>query len=263
MNAPTRGLEAHHGFAGAPHVEPVIAFGQQPCGFFPRRFLVAKIRTARRLQMEIGGRVVYFCHDSDHDPRETRTILRHRATDQPARLNFAVVSKLQRKFSPLYAKRIAGDWHARTLGQLPNYVDHPLIDLFRKTSAETVSDFCLEMYRGMGLLDGMDVVVSSDPEVRRRACDVDDFFVDVPYEGAIVRARARDGGAVSARGRRFVHHAAGGDLGLRKGADQPDAGHAAPMDAVGDPLHALRDGGGGAGVSSAAGRAGDRVRPAG
>ena len=54
--------------------EPVIAFGQQPCGFFPRRFLVAKIRTARRLQAEIGGRVVYFCHDSDHDPRETRNV---------------------------------------------------------------------------------------------------------------------------------------------------------------------------------------------
>ncbi len=101
-------------------VEPVIAFGQQPCGFLPRRFLVAKIRTARRLQAKIGGRVVYFCHDSDHDSRETRTILRHRATNELAHLNFAVVNKLQRKFSPLYAKRIAADWHARTLGQLPN-----------------------------------------------------------------------------------------------------------------------------------------------
>jgi hypothetical protein len=174
--------------------EPVIAFGQQPCGFFPRRFLVAKIRTARRLQAEIGGHVVYFCHDSDHDPRETRTILRHRATGRPATLNFAVVNKLQRKFSPLYAKRIAGDWHARTLGQLTNYVNRPAIDLFRTTFAETVADFCLEMYRGMGLLDGVDVVRSSDPEVRRRACDVDDFFVDVPYEGEIVRARANEGG---------------------------------------------------------------------
>ena len=173
--------------------EPVIAFGQQPCGFFPRRFLVAKIRTARRLQTEIGGRVVYFCHDSDHDPHETRTILRHRATGQPAHLNFAVVSKLQRKFSPLYAKRIAAGWHARTLGQLTNYVEHPLVDLFRKTSAETVADFGLEMYRGMGLLDGLGVVRSSDPEVRRRACDVNDFFVDVQYKGEIVRARARDG----------------------------------------------------------------------
>jgi hypothetical protein len=171
----------------------VIAFGQQPCGFFPRRFLVAKIRTARRLQAEIGGRIVYFCHDSDHDPRETRMILRHRATGERAHLNFAVTSKLQRKFSPLYAKRIAPDWHARTLGQLSNYVDHPLIDLFRKTSAETVADFCLEMYRGLGLLEGIDVVRSSDPAVRRRACEVDDFFVDVPYEGEIVRARPRDG----------------------------------------------------------------------
>jgi hypothetical protein len=173
---------------------PVIAFGQQPCGFFPRRFLVAKIWTARRLQAEIGGRVVYFCHDSDHDARETRTILRHRSTGRPAAMNFGVVNKVQRKFSPLYAKRIAGDWQARTLGQLTNYVDHPLIDVFRKTSAETVADFCLEMYRGMDLLDGVDVVRSSDPEVRGRACDVDDFFVDVPYEGEIVRARARDGG---------------------------------------------------------------------
>jgi hypothetical protein len=173
--------------------EAVIAFGQQPCGFFPRRFLVAKIRTARRLQAEIGGRVVYFCHDSDHDPRETRTILRHRSTGQPAHLNFAVVSKLQRRFSPLYAKRIAADWHARTLAQLANYVDHPVIDLFRRTSAETVADFCLKMYRGMGLLDGVEVVRSSDPAVRRDACDVDDFFVDVSYEGELVRARARDG----------------------------------------------------------------------
>jgi hypothetical protein len=174
--------------------EPVIAFGQQPCGFFPRRFLVAKIRTARRLRAQIGGRVVYFCHDSDHDPRETRTIVRHRATGEPAHLNFAVVSKLQRKFSPLYAKRITADWHTRTLAQLPNYVDAPLIDLFRRTSAGTVADFCLKMYRGMGLLDGLDVVTSSDREVRRRACDVGDFYVDVPYEGEIVRARARAGG---------------------------------------------------------------------
>lgn len=173
---------------------PVIAFGQQPCGFFPRRFLVAKIRTARRLQAEMGGRVVYFCHDSDHDPRETATILRHRATGQPAALNFAVGSKLQRKFSPLYAKRIAGPWHARTVGQLTNYLDRPVIDLFRRTSEETVADFCLAMYRGMGLLEGVEVVRSSDPEVRRRACDVEDFFVDVPYEGEIVRARARAGG---------------------------------------------------------------------
>jgi hypothetical protein len=175
------------------NAEPVIAFGQQPCGFFPRRFLVAKIRTARRLRAQIGGRIVFFCHDSDHDPRETRTILRHRRTGAAAALNFSVGSKLQRKFSPLYAKRIAPDWHARTLLQLPNYVDGRVIEVFQKTSAETVADFCLEMYSRMGLLDGVDVVRSSDPAVRRSACEVSEFYVDMPYEGEIVRARLRDG----------------------------------------------------------------------
>jgi hypothetical protein len=174
-------------------VEPVIAFGQQPCGFFPRRFLVAKIHTARRLQAQMGGRIVFFYHDSDHDPRETRTILRHRTTGEPAQLNFAVVSKLQRKFSPLYVKRIAPEWHGKTLLQLPNYVDGRLIGLFRTASAETVADFCLEMYRRMGLLDGIHVVRSSDPALRRSACEVSEFFVDVPYEGEIVRARVHDG----------------------------------------------------------------------
>jgi hypothetical protein len=173
--------------------EPIIAFGQQPCGFFPRRFLVAKIHTARRLQAQMGGRIVFFYHDSDHDPRETRTILRHRTTGEPAPLNFAVAGKLQRKFSPLYVKRIAPEWHRKTLLQLPNYVDAPLIDLFRKASAETVADFCLEIYRRMGLLDEVDVARSSDPALRRSACEVSEFFVDVPHEGEIVRARVRDG----------------------------------------------------------------------
>ena len=173
--------------------EPIIAFGQQPCGFFPRRFLVAKIHTARRLQAQMGGRIVFFYHDSDHDPRETRTIMRHHTTGEPAPLNFAVASKLQRKFSPLYVKHIAPEWHRKTLLQLPNYVDAPVIDLFRKASAETVADFCLEMYRRMGLLDEIDVARSSDPALRRSACEVSEFFVDVPHEGEIVRARVRDG----------------------------------------------------------------------
>ena len=185
--------------------EAIIAFGQQPCGFFPRRFLFAKIQTARRLQAQMGGRIVFFYHDSDHDPRETRTILRHRATGVPALLNFAVASKLERKFSPLYVKRIAPDWHGKTVRQLPNYVDGRLIDLFRKTSAETVADFCLEMYYGMGLLEGIHVARSSDPALRRRACEVREFFVDVPYAGKIVRARVRDGAlALHAGGDCFV-----------------------------------------------------------
>jgi hypothetical protein len=172
---------------------PVICFGQQPCGFFPKRFLVSKIQTARRLQKEIGGEIVFFFHDSDHDPRETRTILRHRKTNEPAHLNFACPNKIQRKFSPLNLKQIAPGWQQQTILQLPNYLDHPLIQIFERASAATVADFCLEMYRLLGLLDGIRVLRSSDPEFRRTACDIADFFVDVPYAGEIVRARFADG----------------------------------------------------------------------
>ena len=68
-----------------------------------------------------------------------------------------------------------------------------MIDLFWAASGETVADFCLDMYGRMGLLDGIRVVRSSAAEVRRAACDVSEFFVDVPLEGEVVRARCVDG----------------------------------------------------------------------
>ena len=45
----------------------------------------------------------------------------------------------------------------------------------------------------MGLLEGIRIVRSGDPAWRDAACDVADFFVDVPYEGETVRARWQDG----------------------------------------------------------------------
>jgi hypothetical protein len=172
---------------------PVICFGQQPCGFFPRRYLYSKIQTARRLQAEIGGKIVFFCHDSDHDPRETKTTLRHRMLGDAAHFNFEFKNKLQKKFSPLYQKRIAPGWQLQMSRILPDYVEPPLVDAFSQTSATNVAEFCIEMYRQMGLLDGIEVVRSSDPDFRRAACEIQDFFVDVPYEGEIVRARWTDG----------------------------------------------------------------------
>ncbi len=168
---------------------PVICFGQQPCGFFPRRYLYAKICTARRLQAEIGGEIVYFCHDSDHDFRETRTTLHHRKTGEPIQLNFAFENQVQRKFSPLHLKRVRPDWHARTALQLRAYVAPECVAAFRTVKAAFVADFCLEMYRWMGLLEGVRVARSSDPSFRRSACDVEDYYVDVEYEGEVVRAR--------------------------------------------------------------------------
>ena len=172
---------------------PIICFGQQPCGFFPKRFLVAKILTARRLQKEIGGEIVFFYHDSDHDPRETQTIFRHRKTDEPAILNFSFTNKIQRKFSPLYLKKIPADWQKKTELQLPNYLEHSLINIFKKISAANIADFCLELYRELGWLEGLKVVRSSAPDFRKAACDIAEFFVDVPHEGEIVRAKLMGG----------------------------------------------------------------------
>ncbi len=172
---------------------PVIAFGQQPCGFLPRRFLVAKVLTARRLQAEIGGEIVFFYHDSDHDPRETQTTLRHRKTGEEATLNYPFANKLQRKYSPLYLKRVDDAWR-QTLGrQLGAYVDGDIAKLIAEAEGDNIADHCLEVYRRLGMLDEVRVVRSSDVALREAACAVDDYFVDAPLDGEVVRARLIDG----------------------------------------------------------------------
>jgi hypothetical protein len=173
--------------------EPIICFGQQPCGFFPKRFLYAKITTARRLQKEIGGEIVFFFHDSDHDSRETITLLRERHTGREVALNFQFANKVQKQFSPLYAKRVLPEWQTKIARQLPNYVGSELVDHFKTVKASSVAEFCHDMYARMGLLKGIRVERSSDPEFRRQAVAVDDYFVDVSWEGEVVRARYRDG----------------------------------------------------------------------
>jgi hypothetical protein len=173
--------------------QPIICFGQQPCGFFPKRFLWAKIVTAGRLQREMGGEIVFFFHDSDHDPRETTTVLRERRTGQKHSFNFHFANKIQKEFSPLYAKRLLPGWQAKMGRQLPNYVAPDLVEHFKAVEAANAADFCRDLYSRMGLLDGIRVERSSDPEFRKRAATVDDYFVDVTWEGEIVRARWRDG----------------------------------------------------------------------
>ena len=106
---------------------PVICFGQQPCGFFPKNFLYAKIKTALRLQSDIGGKIVFFFHDSDHDLRETQTLLKNKVTLAPTTFNFTAVNKIQKKWSPLYLKRIESDWISKLLANcLPMLINRPL-----------------------------------------------------------------------------------------------------------------------------------------
>ena len=136
---------------------------------------------------------MFFLHDSDHDPRETATILKEKRTGREDTLNFEYSSKLQRHFSPLFAKRVLPKWKVKTARQLPCYVGPASVGHFKATVAENAADFCLEMYVRMGLMDGVRVERSGDPKFRRRAIAVDDYFVDVQHEGELVRARARDG----------------------------------------------------------------------
>jgi hypothetical protein len=172
---------------------PVICFGQQPCGFFPKRFLWAKIVTARRLQSEIGGEIVFFFHDSDHDPRETQTVLRERHTGREHSLNFQFANKIQKEYAPLYAKHLDPNWQAKVARQLPNYVAPDLVEHFKSVDASTAADFCRDMYARMRLLEGIRLERSSDPAFRQRATAIDDYFVDVTWEGETVRTRHRDG----------------------------------------------------------------------
>ena len=195
---------------------PIICFGQQPCGFFPKRFLFAKILTARRLQKEIGGEIVFFFHDSDHDPRETITILRDRNSNQEVALNFQFENRIQKQFSPLYAKRVLPGWQEKTARQLPNYVPPPLVVHFKDTRCSNVADFCLEMYTRMGLLEGMRVERSSAPKFRARAVAVSDYFVDQLYEGEIVRARYRDGKLLLHKGGDRFLEIPGGEFGPKQ-----------------------------------------------
>jgi hypothetical protein len=181
-------------------LSPIICFGQQPCGIFPRRFLFAKIQTARRLQKEIGGEIVFFFHDSDHDPRETVTVLRDLHTGEERRLNFIFANQLQKSFSPLFAKRILPEAKRKLAAQLVQCVDSSLVEYFNAIEAENVADFCLEMYRRLGLLEGMKVMRSGERDFREQACAIDDYFVDVQYEGELVRARKSDDGLLLHKG---------------------------------------------------------------
>ena len=59
----------------------------------------------------------------------------------------------------------------------------------------------LEMYRRMGLFEGIRIVRSSDAAVRTAACDITECFVDVPHQGEIVRARIERASTYDLHGR--------------------------------------------------------------
>lgn len=189
--------------------EPIICFGQQPCGFFPKRFLVAKINTARNLQQKIGGKIVFFFHDSDADYRETITIMRDKTTGAEVRLNFSQENKVQKKHSPLYLKRIPSGWQEEIIKQLPRFTDKTLMDIFASVSETNAADFCLAMYKKLGLLDGVEIIKSSSPIFRVAAESIQgEYFADVKYQNEIVRAKV-SGLALSPKPLALLHEGGG------------------------------------------------------
>lgn len=169
---------------------PIICFGQQPNGFFPKRYLIAKINTARALQKSIGGKIVFFYHDSDADYRETITLLKDLQTGAEVRLNFTQENKLQKKHSPLYLKRIPNTWQAEILKQLPRFTNQAISDLLASVKDKLVADFCLAMYQHMGILEGITIMRSSNSDFRRQAQMLSDtYFADIPYQNEIVRVK--------------------------------------------------------------------------
>jgi hypothetical protein len=168
---------------------PIICFGQQPCGFFPKRFLWAKIVTARRLQKEIGGKIIFFYHDSDADYRETITLFHDPMNGEDVRLNFTQENKIQKKYSPLYAKIIPAGWQDEIARKLPRLVSKKLEEVFKSASGASAADFCLDIYQKLGLFDGIEIVRSGDKQFREAAEELPtEFYADIPYEGEIVRA---------------------------------------------------------------------------
>jgi len=106
---------------------------------FSQAFFVRENPDRPEAASRIGGEIVFFYHDSDHDPRETKTKLRHRKSGEAFEINFTFENKLQRKYSPLYLKRVQADWRTKTALQLPAYLDRQWVEAFQENPRRTAS----------------------------------------------------------------------------------------------------------------------------
>ena len=145
--------------------KPVICFGQQPCGFFPKRYLFAKIKTARRLQKEIGGEIVFFLPRQRSRSARDDDFPSASQVRRTVRFNFGFANETQKKYSPLYLETIRRGWQAKAAWQLRSYSGNRagLGERFKSVDADNAADFCLRHVSARwDLLDGIRVMRSSD-----------------------------------------------------------------------------------------------------
>jgi len=166
-------------------MQPIICFGQQPNGFLPKRFFYAKLQTARKLQKGIGGKIIWFLHDADHDYREIQTSIGEQT------FNFSYKNKIVRKWTPLAVKEITKESVQDIYNKIRHMLPQSITDEFKAVKAKTASAFCVEMYKKLGLLDDIEIISSFSPPFRKKA-DLSDFgngyYYDIQYEGELVRA---------------------------------------------------------------------------
>ncbi len=195
---------------------PIIALGQQPNGFLPKKFFVAKIETARQLQKDVGGEIVLFWHDSDADHRETQVNLKGKV------FNFCYEGKAQRKWTPLADKEMMPGCMADIRQKISKLVPEQVLDAWDSNPEKKAGPFCLHMYRELGLLEGIKVMRSADPGFRRRAeVSGDGYFYDTEHEGVKVRAGIHEG-------RLRLHKGGGSYIDLGPVPERPDKARLSP-----------------------------------
>ena len=127
--------------------------------------------------------------------RQTPFLRERTATGREDAFNFQFANKIQKQFSPLYAKRVLPEWHDEDWrASFRTYVAPELVDHFKEVEVFERRRVLPRYVYANGIAGrnsrrALQRIRSFGARLRRSH----DYFVDIPWEGEIVRARYRDG----------------------------------------------------------------------
>lgn len=170
--------------------KPIVCLSEQLSSFLPTKSLVRRIDAAKSLASRVGGKTILFIWDSWHRGTAETVLPGNR------RISFEYYNNLQRDYTPFYLKNLDPVWWNRAKSKLDGIVPGKIINVLDNIKEDTAGNFCLKAYKKLGFLDNLEVVRSSDPEIRKKAKMFEDFYVEVSYKGEIVRARYTNRGFV-------------------------------------------------------------------